>query len=452
MAGVPDNWRVLHARAKTAAGRGLSELAAGDTRIVVSNADIGNPGAILFSETLTQYKGVNNLNLAGNRIGDEGATALAKAIQGCVKLQVLCLSFNRIGDVGAKEIARLVEKHPTLRLLNLDGNLITDVGVSLLLGALSTNPRGLDICIALTSNPVKRISTKSLENLAKSAATVKTLSTRGVTLGQLLKMYAQGCSDGTIEPETTTTSDVALDIIVPASAAARQSHAEVFGSGNARPMNFVIHAWNGLFRDLVRAIASHATRDPNPSLDLKDPLWVFDAFGYKEKSYFIDVFCVNQHATLNSMRRFGLDDPSTFHIGDSSCQIDKFHLIAEQIQNRNGRVLVVVDYDNLVLSRILCIKEVHQAICSDPSKVDVSFCRLPSFPYDKMFTPVENCKASCCDDMDRILEEVEDDRGGHVAFDKDVVEFMTSSISAKYQEKIQALMPKEIRGIANNNE
>lgn len=453
MAHVPDNWRVLHARAKNAAGRGLSELGAGETRIVVSEADIGNPGAMLFADALMEHKGVTNLNLSGNRIGDEGASRLAESLLDHSKLQVLCLSFNRISDTGAKSIAKLVETSKSLRLLNIDGNCITDVGAAHLLGALSTNPRGTDICVAMTSNPVKRIGTKSLENLAKAAQTVKTLQSRGVTLGQLLKLYASGCADGTIEPETTTTSDVALDLVLPASAPARQSYVEAFGTKNPRPTAFVIHAWNGLFRDLLRAVASHATRDPNPSLDLTDPLWVFDAFGYKDKSYFIDVFCVNQHATLNKLRRYGLkSDCAVLPIGDASCEIDKFHLIAEQIQNRNGRVLVVVDYDNLVLSRILCLKEVHQAVMGNPDKVDVSFCRLPSFPYDKMFTHVQMCKASCNDDKDQTLEEVEDDRGGHEQFDKDVMTFMTASISAKYQEKIQALMPKEIRGITAKEE
>jgi hypothetical protein len=447
MAFVPDNWRVLHARAKNAAGRGLTELEQGLSRIVVSEADIGNPGAMLFANALRVHKTAVNLNLGGNRIYDEGAIALAEALMGHSKLQVLCLSFNRIGDEGARALARLVETSKSLRLLNIDGNRLTDVGASLLLGALSTNPRGTDICVAMTSNPVKRLGTKSLENLAKAAMTVKTLATRGVTLGQLMKLYEKGCADGTIEPETTTTSDVVLDIVLPQSAPARQSYVEAFGASNPRPTSFVVHAWSGLFRDLLRAIASHATRDPNPSLDLSDPLWVFDAFGFKDKAYFIDVFCVNQHATLNKMRRYGLGDPSTFQIGDSSCQIDKFHLVAEQIQNRNGRVLLVVDYDNLVLSRILPLKEIHQAVMLDPSKVDVSFCRLPSYPYDKMFTPVQLCKASSNDDKDSVLQEVEDDRGGHEKFDKEIYDFMTDSISSKYQEKIQALMPKEIRGM-----
>jgi len=43
-------------------------------------------------------------------------------------------------------------------------------------------------------------------------------------------------------------------------------------------------------------------------------------------------------------------------------------------------------------------------------------------------------------------------RGGHEQFDKDILTFMTSSISAKYQEKIQALMPKEIRGMTAVND
>jgi len=450
---IPDNWRVLHSRAKNAAGRGLSELGGGETRIIVSEADIGNAGACLFADALKDSNHVVNLNLSGNRIGDEGILKLATSLKGHKRLQVLCLSFNRIGDAGAKVLAELVETHPSLRLLNLDGNWITDVGTSALLGALSSNPRGTDICIAMTNNPVKRITTKSLENLARAALTVRTLARRGVTLGQLLKLYADGCADGTIEPETTTTSDVALDLVVPASAPARQSYVEAISPGNARPGTFVIHAWNGLFRDLVRAVAQHVTRDPNPSLDLTDALWVFDAFGYKDRSYFIDVFCVNQHATLNKLRSYGLSDTAILQPGDASCQIDKFHLVAREIQReKTGRVLVVVDYDNLVLSRILCLKEVHQAVKGDITKVDVNFCRLPSFPYDKMFTPARYCKASCNDDKDNALQEIEDDRGGCAKFDQEIVDFMTGSISAKYQEKIQALMPKEIRGMAATNE
>jgi hypothetical protein len=325
-----------------------------------------------------------------------------------------------------------------------------------------------------------------LENLSRAAITVKTLATRGVTLWQLVTIYHEGCQNGTIEPESTTTSDVVMDIVVPASAAARQSWVESVELverrkqdkeyadevatrkkalenrrgdmqlvlpdrkkpfQNPMPGCFVIHAWNGLFRDLLRAVVSHATRDPNPSLDLTDPLWVFAPPRLKEMSYFIDVFCVNQHATLNQFRRYGLDDTATFHTGDAACQIDKFHLIAEQIQNRKGRVLIVVDYDNLVLKRTLCLKEVHQAICGQPDKIDVNFSRLPSFPYDKMFIPVETSKASCTADKDSTLREIEEDRGGLQVFDREIVEFMTNSISAKYQEKIQSLMPKEIRGI-----
>lgn len=450
---VPDYWRVLHARAKNAVGRGLSEIDQGETRIVVSEADMGDPGAKLIADACMVHKHVTNINLSANRIGNEGASRLASVLMDHKRLQVLCLSFNRIGDEAAKDFARLVEKHPTLRILNLDGNAMTDVGIRTLLGALSTNPRGKDICIAATSNPVKRISTRSLENLSVVAQVVNQLALRGVTLGQLLRLYAAGCADGTIKPETTTTSDVALDIVLPAAAPSRQSWVEAFGATNARPTTFVIHAWNGLFRDLVRAVASHATRDPNPSLDLNDPLWVFDAFGYKDRSYFIDVFCVNQHATLNKFRGYGLGDPSTYQKGDSHCQIDKFHLIAEQIQvkNPNGRVLIVVDYDNLVLSRIQCLKELHQAITSGhQDKIDVNFCRLPSYPYDKMFCPCMYAKASCNADKDGILEEIDDDRGGPDNFDKDIADFMTFAIAAKYQEKIQALMPKEIRGLTGD--
>eukprot|EP00427_Karlodinium_veneficum_P048971 CAMPEP_0169229642 /NCGR_PEP_ID=MMETSP1016-20121227/25495_1 /TAXON_ID=342587 /ORGANISM="Karlodinium micrum, Strain CCMP2283" /LENGTH=472 /DNA_ID=CAMNT_0009308539 /DNA_START=43 /DNA_END=1461 /DNA_ORIENTATION=+ len=444
------HWRLLHTRSKNASAQGLSDLAKGDTRIAITDSDLGNSGAMLLAQALAAQSNLQNLNLAGNRICDEGAIHLALALHRHSKLQVLCLSYNKLGNLAAGEIARILENHPYIMRVNLDGNNITDIGANDLLGALATNPRGSDICVALTNNPIKRFGSKSLQNLGRAASTVKTLSLRGVTLGQLMKLYATGCANGTIEPETTTTSDVALDIVLPASAPNRTSWVEAFGSSNPAPATFVVHAWNGLFRDLLRAIASHATRDPNPSLDLNDPLWVFDAFGYKDRSYFVDVFTVNQHATLNKYRSYGLADTSCFEVGDSNCQIDKFKQVAEQIQKRDGRVLIVVDYDNLALSRIQCLKEVYQAIHADTSKLDVSFSRLPSFPYDKMFTPCQRCQASCNKDRDMILEEIESDHGGFEQFDKEIVDFMTDAIVSKYQEKIQSLMPKDYTNIKKN--
>lgn len=441
---IPDNWRVLCPRAKNSAGRGLQELEQGEQRIVVCDSDIGDPGACLFADALRMHKNLSSLNLSGNRIGDEGMMLVAQALQTHTNSRMLglCLSNNRFGDASMKDISKFVETHRTLKVLNLDLNHITDIGANIMIGALATNPRGTDIVVGVTSNPIKRLSSRSLENLSKAAATVKALALRGVTLGQLLKLYAAGCADGTIEPETTTTKDVALDLILPATQHHRQSYVEALAPTNGKPTSFVVHAWNGLFRDLLRVIASHATRDPNPSLDLSAPLWVFDAFGYKDRSYFLDLFCVNQHATINKFRDFGLGDSTTFGVGDPGCQIDKFGLVAQQIQRQNGRVLVAVDYDNLVLSRVLCLRELHQAIMNDPKKIDVGFSRLPSFPYDSMFTPCQLCKASCNDDKDKMLDEVEDDRGGHEQFDRDISDFMSKSISDKYEEKIQALMPK----------
>lgn len=439
---VPDNWRVLAPRTKTIMGRALGEVQSGGTSISITDADIGNPGALLFAEAMSPLSGLRTVNLGGNRIGDEGAVALADVLHKHPNLQVLTLAYNRIGDLGAMHLARALEKHPGLRLLSLEGNCISDSGASQLMGALSINARGAEITCSLMNNPVKRLKSQAMENLAKSAVTVKSLAERGVTLGQLLKMYAAGLADGTIDPETTTTGDIVQDIVIPQSAPKRQSWVECFGTGNARPVVHCIHAWGGLFRDLVRAVASHVTGEAHPSLDLADPLWFFDAFGYKDRSYFIDAFCVNQHASQNSLRHYGLSDDVAYSIGSSGCQIDKFHLIAEQIQRRGGKRMVVVDVDNLVLGRVLCLREVHQAIGGGSSS-DMVFCRLPGYPYDKMFTPVEDAQASCDADKDDILEDIRNGPGGYEQFNREIIEFVTSRIGAKYQEKINTFMPKE---------
>jgi len=71
------------------------------------------------------------------------------------------------------------------------------------------------------------------------------------------------------------------------------------------------------------------------------------------------------------------------------------------------------------------------------------FCRLPSYPYDKMFTPVEDAKAACDADKDSILEDIRDSPGGYEQFNREIVEFVTSRIDTRVKEKIVALMPKE---------
>merc|ERR1719316_461511 len=127
---IPQDWRVLHARSRSALGIALNELALGTQRVIVNDADLGNPGARLFADAMLGQKSLRNLNLGGNRIGDDGCIRIAKAMMKHPMLQVVALPFNFISDEGAVELAKVVQAHGSLKLLNLEGNSITDRGAS----------------------------------------------------------------------------------------------------------------------------------------------------------------------------------------------------------------------------------------------------------------------------------------------------------------------------------
>lgn len=418
----PEYWRALSVRGKHSMTTALQELYAGEDCMVLNDGDIGDAGLCLFAEAMVALQSLRTLNLGKNRIGDEGAKCLAAALPCHPGLQVLCLAFNRIGDEGAAALARAIEQHPSLRIVSLEDNAMTDVGALQLIAALASQSRTGILC-PIAGNPVRRMSSKALDDLGQAASTVRKLSDRGIKLGQLLKIYAAGCADGTIQPDESTTSEVVMGLILPASAPARQSYVEAFVPSNPRPGIHVIHAWGGLFRELLSAIASHATGEANPSLELSDPLWVFDTKQHQEKSYFLDIFCVNQHATINAYRKYGLSDNLTYPVGDPYCQIDKFPLVADQIQRRGGVTLLVVDAYAQVFKRVQCLKEVHEAIVSN-SRVDTYFCALPTSDDEKLSLPLDQAQAACNGDRDPILEDINALPGGLEQFDREVEEFI----------------------------
>lgn len=427
-----EEWHALGTTAKGAVVQAREDLQRGEANAYLGNCSLGNAGAFLVAEVL-QGSRLRTLGLQTNRIGDGGAMQLAEALEPITGLEVVCLSYNNIGDEGASRIAKLVERHGGLKLLSLDRNNVRDVGATRLVMALGKNPRR-SIEVVLAFNPVRRLGPRALESLAAVAASVQRLSERGVTLMTLLRIYTDGVAEGTIRPRHTSTGEVVQQLLLPACEVAMKSYVEALSPENPPPMTQVIHAWDALFEDLVRAVASHACGQR--SVEVLDPShhqWCYSP-EWTGKSYFIDCFCVNQHAHTNvrahrELARFA--EHPRFSLGDVNCQVDRLDLVSCKIVQRGGRLLVVVDNDNLLLTRVHCLYEMHQAI-QDEMPIDVIFSGVRLLPRDRRAHLIQKAEASINQTRQMIVESVRDSPGGYDRFNQVVLEFIDRHVDREF--------------------
>jgi len=362
-------------------------------------------------------------------------------------LEVVCVSSNKIGDQGATRLAMLLESHMTMRALDVSSNLVGDFGARKLVSALCGNPRH-DIAVVLTNNPVKRMGYKALQNLQLVAYTVNRLSTQGVTVGQLLWIHTEGIRAGWLYPRETTTGDVCQRLLIPQSAAAIKNYVTAVDKGmaNTQPMVQVIHAWDALFEDLVYSVAAHAKgRRPHevPTLDPTHHEWCYEP-DLMAKSYFIDAFCVNQHAHVNARQQRELarfDDHPAYSLGDPGNEIDKLDLVATKIHQRGGRVLLVVDIDNLILTRAHCLHELHTALVNGID-TDVRFAGVRIFPRNKRSSLIQSSQACSDHTRNAIIEDARDGPDGFEKFNECVLSFIDGHVDKEFDAVLDQVEAK----------
>lgn len=438
-----DEWRSLGNTAKGAVMQLREDIEKGDLGASIGNCSLGDPGALVLAEALLQGNRLRNINLINNGIGDSGIIQLAEAFEQTSTLEVICVSSNKVGDAGASRLASLLECHMTVRALDLSSNFVGDVGARKLVSALCGNPRH-DIAVVLTNNPVKRMGYKALQNLQAVAATVNRLSTQGVTVGQLLWILNDGIKAGWLFPRETTTGDVCQRLLIPESAKAIKNYVQAVSPGNAQPMVQVIHAWDALFEDLVHSVAAHAKgRREVPTLDPTHHEWCYEP-DKMAKSYFIDAFCVNQHAHVNARQQRELArfvDHPAYSLGDPGNEIDKLDLVATKIHQRGGKALLVVDIDNQILTRAHCLHELHAALAAG-IEVDVRFAGVRIFPRNKRGSLLQNAQACSDHTRNAILEDARDGPGGFDKFNETVMEFIDRHVDREFDAVLDQVEAK----------
>lgn len=426
------DWHSLGGTAKGAVMQAKEDVQRGEVQAYLCNRNLGDNGTFLIADIL-QGARLRTVNLQSNKLGDAGAARLAEVLTPMVGLQVLCLSDNCIGDPGATSLSSLVEYHPNLNLLSLERNLVGDCGTSRLLTALGHNlQRKTEV--VLTSNPVRRLDPGALHSLSAVAESVDRLSQVGVTLGTLLQIYTDGVASGDIRPRSTTTGEVVQKLLLPACAVALKSYSEAVTPSAPPPVTQVIHAWDALFEDLVRSVARHASG--RRSVEVLDPShhdWCYSP-EWTGKPYFIDAFCVNQHAHLNvrqSREYSRFTERPYFALGSTHCQVDRLDLVAHQLVHRGGRLLLAVDSSNTLLTRIHCLYELHQAL-EDHLPLDVVFAGVRFFPKSRRAEMVQTAEASIHQMRQRILDLVRDGPGGYERFNQVVLEFLDKNVDREF--------------------
>ena len=100
---------------------------------------LGDHGAELLSEGITNTKTLRELDISDNNIGPSGTTAIANALTINTSLQQLDIGYNNIGPSGATAIANALTINTSLQQLDIGYNNIGPSGATAIANALTIN-------------------------------------------------------------------------------------------------------------------------------------------------------------------------------------------------------------------------------------------------------------------------------------------------------------------------
>ena len=108
-------------------------------KLDISDNELGDHGAELLSEGITNTKTLRVLNISYNKIALSGTAAIANALTSNTSLKELYISSNELGDHGAELLSEGIANTKTLRVLDITGNNIGPSGTTTIANALTNN-------------------------------------------------------------------------------------------------------------------------------------------------------------------------------------------------------------------------------------------------------------------------------------------------------------------------
>ena len=119
-------------------------VAISDMMICLEELDIysnklGDHGAELLSEGITNSKTLRKLYISDNNIGPSGTTAIANALTTNTSLQLLYIGYNNIGPSGTTAIANALGNNISLQKLDMNNNEVGQDGAKAIAEAITNN-------------------------------------------------------------------------------------------------------------------------------------------------------------------------------------------------------------------------------------------------------------------------------------------------------------------------
>ena len=108
-------------------------------KLYISDNKVGDHGAELLSEGITNTKTLRVLDISNNNIGPSGTTSIANALTNNTSLEELYTSGNKLGDHGAELLSEGITNTKTLRVLDISNNNFGPSGTTSIANALTNN-------------------------------------------------------------------------------------------------------------------------------------------------------------------------------------------------------------------------------------------------------------------------------------------------------------------------
>ena len=109
-------------------------------KLDIDNNKLGDHGAELLSEGITNTKTLRVLYISNNNIGPSGTTAIANALTNNTSLEKLYMHDNAVGQDGATAIAKAITNNKTLKELSLgDDRTMDEESVMIIMRSLHCN-------------------------------------------------------------------------------------------------------------------------------------------------------------------------------------------------------------------------------------------------------------------------------------------------------------------------
>ena len=151
-------------------------------RLHINDNYLGDHGAELLSEGITNSKTLRVLQICYNRIGPSGTTAIANALTINTSLQQLHISNNNIGPSGTTAIANALAINTSLQQLHISDNNIGPSGTTAIANALGNNTSLQQLFISY--NNIGLSGTTAIANALANNSTLAKVSMGGNEVGQ----------------------------------------------------------------------------------------------------------------------------------------------------------------------------------------------------------------------------------------------------------------------------